>query len=72
MSTLSFIVAEAAEHSKTPFYIVGGGLAAWAVILSAFGISSPKFPSSALAARGVMAISAILVVAAMAAAVTTG
>jgi hypothetical protein len=71
MGTLSIIAAEQAEHSKTLFYVVGGALAAWAVLLSAFGISRPDFPGSAVASRGVMAISAVLVAAAMASAVIT-
>jgi hypothetical protein len=64
------ILAEAGP-SKTPFFIAGGALAAWAVILAAFGISRPDFPGSAIAARGVMAISVVLVATAMAVAVAT-
>jgi hypothetical protein len=64
------ILAEAGP-SKTPFFIVGGGLAAWAVILAALGLSRPDFPGSATAARGVMVISALLVAGAMVAAVAT-
>jgi len=63
---------EGAEPSKTAFYIAGIALAAWAVILAAIGLSRPEFPGSDGAARGVMAISAILVIAAAAAAVATG
>ena len=64
------ILAEAGP-SKTPFFIVGGGLAAWAVILAAIGLSRPEFPGGQAAARGVMAISALLVAAAMVTAVAT-
>jgi hypothetical protein len=64
------ILAEAGP-SKVPFFIVGGGLAAWAVILAALGLSRPDFPGSATAARGVMAISVLLVAGAMVAAVAT-
>jgi hypothetical protein len=71
MHQLLVLAAEEAEPSKTLFYIVGGGLALWAVLLSAIGLSRPEFPGSALASRGVMAISTVLVVAAMAAAVIT-
>ena len=63
--------AEESEPSKTAFYILGGALAAWAVVLAAIGLSRPEFPGEARVARGVMALSAVLVVAAMAAAVLT-
>jgi hypothetical protein len=61
-----------AGPSKTPFFIVGGALALWAVTLAAFGITRPDFPASAVAARGVMAISFVLMAGAMIAAVATG
>jgi plastocyanin len=51
----------AAEPSKTPFYLAGGLLAAWAVMLGAFGVSHPDFPGSAVASRLVMLNSAVLV-----------
>jgi hypothetical protein len=70
MSAVLRILAEA-EPDKVPFYIVGGGLAAWAVFLAFIGLTRPEFPGGATAARGVMAISATLVVAAMATAVLT-
>jgi hypothetical protein len=68
---LLVLAAEEAEPSKTGFYVAGGILAAWAVVLGFFGLRSPDFPGSDGAARGVMAISAVLVVAAMSAAVLT-
>jgi hypothetical protein len=68
----ALLVMAAEETSKTAFYLAGGALAAWAVILSAVGLSRPEFPGSVAATRGVMAISAVLVIAAMAAAVVTG
>jgi len=71
MHALLVAAAEHAEPSKTAFYIAGGALAAWAVILSAFGLSRPDFPDSSGAARGVMAISTVLVIGAMIAAVAT-
>ena len=37
---------EAAEPSKTPFYVLGGLLAAWAVVVSTVGITRPDFPRS--------------------------
>ena len=60
------------EPSKTAFYILGGALAAWAVIVSAIGIARHEaWPSSEGAKRGVMAISVLLVLGAMASAVAT-
>jgi hypothetical protein len=59
------------EHSKTPFYICGGLLAAWAVVLSLIGMSSETFPSSGGAQRGVIALTVLIVAAAMATAVIT-
>jgi hypothetical protein len=70
MTAVLRILAEAGP-SKTPFFIVGGALAAWAVFLAFVGLSRPEFPGGAGAARGVMAISATLVVAAMVTAVAT-
>ena len=63
--------AEAAEHtSHTPFYVAGGALALWAVIVSAIGIRGhERWPSSPAVATAIMAISAVLVVAACATAV---
>jgi len=71
MHVLHVLAAEVAEPSKVPFFIAGGALAAWAVILAAIGLSRPEFPGNEAGARGVMAISAVLVLAAMAAAVAT-
>jgi hypothetical protein len=63
--------SEAAEPSKVPFYFVGGALAAWAVILSAIGLTRPEFPFHGRGQRIVMAISAGLVAATMITAVAT-
>lgn len=60
-----------AGPSKTPFFIVGGALALWAVVVAAVGINRPDFPANAVAARGVMAISFVLMAGAMIAAVAT-
>jgi hypothetical protein len=68
---LLVFAAEEAEPSKTAFYVCGGLLASWAVLLGVVGLRSPEFPGGASAARGVMAISTVLVVATMAAAVIT-
>jgi len=59
------------EPSKTPFYIAGGILALWAVLLGFIGLRSESFPATKSAARGVMAISALLVVLAVAMALIT-
>lgn len=55
--------------SKTAFYVAGGALACWAVLIGAIGITSPSFPRGAGAARGVMLVSGLLMACAMATAV---
>jgi plastocyanin len=62
----------AAAPSKVPYYIAGGLLALWAVLLAAWGISHADFPGSYGKARLVMFTSFLLVVATMASAVLTG
>jgi hypothetical protein len=62
---------EGSEPSKTAFYIFGGLLAVWAVVLSGIGMSSASFPATATAKRGVIGLTAVLVAAAMATAVIT-
>jgi len=61
----------AAETSKTAFYVAGGALAVWAVVLAAIGLSRASFPPSFAAERGVQAFTALLVAAAMVTAVAT-
>jgi hypothetical protein len=68
---LSRLFFAASEPSKVPFYVAGLVLAGWAVVLSAFGLSRPTFPSGAAAQRGVILISFVLMVAALAAAILT-
>ena len=69
---ITFAAEEGAEPSKTLFYICGGALAVWAVVVSAIGIRAHEtFPPTQRAARGVMTISVVLVVLAMASAVIT-
>jgi hypothetical protein len=66
------VAAEGAdEKSKTAFYIFGGLLAVWAVVLSGIGMSAATFPATVAAKRGVIALTAVLVAAAMATAVIT-
>jgi hypothetical protein len=73
LATLLTFAAEAAEEetSKTAFYILGGAAAVWAIVLFALGMRTATFPGSAAAQRGVMAISVVLVISAMASAVLT-
>jgi uncharacterized cupredoxin-like copper-binding protein len=62
----------AAEKSKTPFYIAGGVLVAWALILSlGLGLRRPDFPGSLTGQRIVGTISVVLVLAAVTTAVAT-
>jgi hypothetical protein len=68
---LILAAVEPAEPSKTAFYVAAGVLACWAVLLGVVGITRETFPASGSAARIVMAISGVLMVATMAAAVLT-
>jgi plastocyanin len=62
----------AAEKSKTPFYIAGGLLVLWALTVSlGLGLRKPDFPGSLSGQRAVSAITAVLVLAAVATAVIT-
>jgi hypothetical protein len=72
LHALTLAAAEGGAHSKTAFYLCGGALAAWAVVLAALGLSRPELPGGEAATRGVMTISVVLVAAAMATAVLTG
>ena len=71
--TLVFVATEAAEEesSKTAFYILGGLAAVWAIALFSIGMRSSTFPGSPAAQRGVIAISVVLVIGAMASSVLT-
>jgi hypothetical protein len=69
---LSFLLA-AAEHaaeehhkSELPFFVAGGILASFAIIISVVGFKKPEFPATEVEARGVMAVSVVFVAAAMA------
>jgi plastocyanin len=62
----------AAEHSKVPFYIAGGALVLWALVVSLLlGMRKPDFPGSLGGQRIVSAITVVLVLAAMSTAVIT-
>jgi hypothetical protein len=65
------LLLAASEPSKVPFYIAGGLLVVWALGLAAVGLTRPAFPHNERGARGVMAVSFVLALAAMAAAVLT-
>ena len=70
--TIVFASAEGEESSKTLFYLAGGVLAGFAVLISALGISRiGTFPAGRGQARGVIGLAALLVAAAMAAAIIT-
>jgi hypothetical protein len=61
----------AADPSKTPFLIAGGVLALYAVVLGAVGLRAPSFPGGSGGQRAVMALTAVLMLVALAAAVLT-
>jgi len=61
-----------AEKSKVPFYIAGGVLVAWALIVSlGLGMRRPDFPSGPSQQRGIIAVTVVLVLAAVSMAVAT-
>jgi hypothetical protein len=68
----ALVLAAAESTSKTPFYVLGGLLAVWAVLVSAVGIMRPDFPSNRGGLVGVSVLTAVLVVGAMASAVVIG
>ncbi len=72
VTALLVLAAEEAEPSKAAFYLAGGVLAVWAVVLSAIGLSRPDFPGSQAGARGVYGVSLLLVAFAVATSITTG
>ncbi len=65
--------AEAAKEEKShvPFYIAGGLLACWAVVVSVIGLTRPDFPATKSQRSAVMALTVALVVAAMSMAIAT-
>jgi hypothetical protein len=65
-------ILAAAAKSKVPFYIVGGLLICWALVLSmGIGTLRPEFPGTVAAQRAVIGVTAVLVLATMAMAVVT-
>ena len=73
LALITFAAAEEGqETSKTLFYVCGGILAAWAVAVSAVGIRAHEsFPPSQSASRGVIGITALLILLTMASAIIT-
>jgi plastocyanin len=72
LATLQLAPILGAEKSKVPFYIAGGALVVWALIVSlGLGLRRPDFPSSLAGQRAVIAITAVLVVATLSMAVVT-
>ena len=62
----------AAEKSKVPFYVAGGALVLWALVVSlVLGMRNAEFPGNLGGQRLVSAITAVLVLAAAATAVIT-
>jgi hypothetical protein len=66
---MSLLLLAAAEPSKVAWYIAGGALAIWAVVLAAIGLRRPDFPGDLRGQRGVIAISFLIVVIAIGAAI---
>jgi len=62
----------AAEKSKVPFFIAGGLLVAWALIVSlVLGLRKADFPGNLQGQRAVSAVTVVLVIAALTTAVIT-
>ena len=53
------------------FYVLGGGLAVWAVVLALLGLGNARFPGSRGGQRVVIAISITLVALAIGSAIVT-
>jgi hypothetical protein len=68
VSTLLFA---ASTTSKVPFFIAGGALAVWAVVLAAIGLNRPDFPGNLRGQRAVIGITFTLMVLAIAMAIVT-
>ena len=71
LSAIVLAATEGAESSKSAFYFAGGLLAVWAVVLGAAGLSRADLPGNATAERGIIGITALLMVATLAAAILT-
>jgi hypothetical protein len=67
---LSSLIA-AATPSHVPFFIAGGVLALWAVVLSYIGLGRPAFPYGVTGERVVIAFSLLLAALAVAMAIVS-
>jgi hypothetical protein len=68
---VSALLLAASGTSKVPFFLAGGALAAWAVILAAIGLNRPDFPGDRRGQRTVIGITLTLMVIAIAMAIAT-
>ena len=70
---LQHAAEEAAEPSKTPFYVLAGALVVFAAVLSVIGtLRHETFPPSRGVSAAIMLVCAVLVAGTMATAVITG
>jgi hypothetical protein len=73
LAVLLLAAEEAAESSKTPFYILAGALVVFALALSAVGTARHEtFPPSRGVSSAIILVGALLVAGTMLAAVITG
>ena len=56
----------------TPYYIIGGALAAWAVLVAFLGIRFDRFPGGKGGERALIGVSIVLVVATVGSAILLG
>ena len=68
---MSALLLAASGPSKVPFFIAGGALAVWAVILAAIGLNRPDFPGNLRGQRAVIGITFTLMVLSIAMAIVT-
>ncbi len=72
LAFLVFAAEGASDHgSKTAFYVAGGVLAAWAVLVGGIGVARPAFAQGEGTARLVMAGTAVLAAVTLAMAIVT-
>jgi hypothetical protein len=73
LAVLLLAAEEAAEPSKTPFYVLASALVAFALILSAIGTARHEtFPPSRGVSTAIILVGALLVAGTMVTAVITG
>ena len=69
VSALLILASESAEKSETPFFVIGGVFALWAVVLGVTGTRVPSFAGNRGAMTAIIGVSVVLAAAAMATAV---